>query len=184
MTGFFSGAKTEEEARGWIFSLARCTEICIFRQLLVSFLVSKNDAPCAGVTMMSHAVREAAVTQTHNTSQPWPALRKTFCKMIIKPRNYFHVQWYECKHQLASSWRSFLTLIVSFCPSVFFNFDCRCSAGSLSVSKVATLLGTQTLQLLKKECGGLQTLLKNNHQVFRGETQFSKISFLSTLCLR
>lgn len=119
MTGFFSRAKTEEEARGWIFSLARCTEICIFRQLLVSFLVSKNDAPCAGGTMMSHALREAAVTQTHNTSQPWPALRKTFCKMIIKPRNYFHVQWYECKHQLASSWRSFLTLIVSFCPSVF-----------------------------------------------------------------
>ncbi|XP_037336456.2 probable tRNA (uracil-O(2)-)-methyltransferase isoform X2 [Pungitius pungitius] len=39
--------------------------------------------------------------------------------------------------------------------------------GSLSVSEVAGLLVQETLQLLKKECGGLQTLLKNNHQVFR-----------------
>lgn len=36
------------------------------------------------------------------------------------------------------------------------------------MSEVAALLGPRTLQLLKKECGGLQTLLKNNHQVFRG----------------
>ncbi|XP_061565608.1 probable tRNA (uracil-O(2)-)-methyltransferase [Cololabis saira] len=41
--------------------------------------------------------------------------------------------------------------------------------GSLSVSDVAALLEQETLQLLKKECGGLQTLLKNNHQVFRVE---------------
>lgn len=41
--------------------------------------------------------------------------------------------------------------------------------GSLTVSEVAGLLGHETLQLLKKECGGLQTLLKNNHQVFRVE---------------
>ncbi|XP_029382841.1 putative tRNA (uracil-O(2)-)-methyltransferase isoform X1 [Echeneis naucrates] len=41
--------------------------------------------------------------------------------------------------------------------------------GSLSVSEVAGLLEKKTLQLLKKECGGLQTLLKNNHQVFRVE---------------
>ncbi|XP_056298935.1 probable tRNA (uracil-O(2)-)-methyltransferase [Pseudoliparis swirei] len=41
--------------------------------------------------------------------------------------------------------------------------------GSLSVSEVAGLLVQETLQLLKKECGGLQTLLKNNHQVFRVE---------------
>ncbi|XP_067435816.1 probable tRNA (uracil-O(2)-)-methyltransferase [Thunnus thynnus] len=41
--------------------------------------------------------------------------------------------------------------------------------GSLSVSEVAGLLEQETLQLLKKECGGLQTLLKNNHQVFRVE---------------
>ncbi|CAG00715.1 unnamed protein product, partial [Tetraodon nigroviridis] len=40
--------------------------------------------------------------------------------------------------------------------------------GSLSVSEAAGLLEPPTLQLLKKECGGLQTLLKNNHQVFRG----------------
>uniref|UniRef100_A0AAX7SQP5 tRNA (uracil-O(2)-)-methyltransferase n=1 Tax=Astatotilapia calliptera TaxID=8154 RepID=A0AAX7SQP5_ASTCA len=41
--------------------------------------------------------------------------------------------------------------------------------GSLSVSEVAGLLGQETLRLLKKECGGLQTLLRNNHQVFRVE---------------
>ncbi|XP_071755120.1 putative tRNA (uracil-O(2)-)-methyltransferase [Centroberyx gerrardi] len=41
--------------------------------------------------------------------------------------------------------------------------------GSLSVREVAELLEQETLQLLKKECGGLQTLLKNNHQVFRVE---------------
>ncbi|XP_018526965.1 LOW QUALITY PROTEIN: probable tRNA (uracil-O(2)-)-methyltransferase [Lates calcarifer] len=41
--------------------------------------------------------------------------------------------------------------------------------GSLSVREVAGLLEQRTLQLLKKECGGLQTLLKNNHQVFRVE---------------
>ncbi|KAM8747702.1 putative tRNA (uracil-O(2)-)-methyltransferase isoform 1-T2 [Acanthopagrus schlegelii] len=41
--------------------------------------------------------------------------------------------------------------------------------GSLSVSEVAGLLEQETLRRLKKECGGLQTLLKNNHQVFRVE---------------
>ncbi|XP_026154717.1 putative tRNA (uracil-O(2)-)-methyltransferase isoform X2 [Mastacembelus armatus] len=41
--------------------------------------------------------------------------------------------------------------------------------GTLSVSEVAGLLQQETLQRLKKECGGLQTLLKNNHQVFRVE---------------
>ncbi|XP_029944139.1 LOW QUALITY PROTEIN: putative tRNA (uracil-O(2)-)-methyltransferase [Salarias fasciatus] len=41
--------------------------------------------------------------------------------------------------------------------------------GSLSVGEVAGMLEPETLQQLKKECGGLQTLLKNNHQVFRVE---------------
>ncbi|KAG7461868.1 hypothetical protein MATL_G00195690 [Megalops atlanticus] len=41
--------------------------------------------------------------------------------------------------------------------------------GSLSVKEVAELLDKDTLQNLKKECGGLQTLLKNNHQVFKVE---------------
>ncbi|XP_056883570.1 probable tRNA (uracil-O(2)-)-methyltransferase [Takifugu flavidus] len=41
--------------------------------------------------------------------------------------------------------------------------------GSLSVGEAAGLLEPQTLQLLKKECGGLQTLLRNHHQVFRVE---------------
>lgn len=43
-------------------------------------------------------------------------------------------------------------------------------SGSLSVGEAAGLLEPQTLQLLKKECGGLQTLLRNHHQVFRGQS--------------
>ncbi|KAI1883493.1 hypothetical protein AGOR_G00232010 [Albula goreensis] len=42
--------------------------------------------------------------------------------------------------------------------------------GSLSVREVAELLDKETLQTLKKECGGLQTLLRNNHQVFKVES--------------
>ncbi|KAK7169982.1 hypothetical protein R3I94_000275 [Phoxinus phoxinus] len=41
------------------------------------------------------------------------------------------------------------------------------TGGSLLISEVVNLLDRSTLQALKKECGGLQTLLKNNHQVFR-----------------
>ncbi|TSK82199.1 putative tRNA (uracil-O(2)-)-methyltransferase [Bagarius yarrelli] len=44
------------------------------------------------------------------------------------------------------------------------------AGGSLTVREVAELLDKSTLQTLKKECGGLQTLLKNNHQVFRVES--------------
>ncbi|XP_039607553.1 probable tRNA (uracil-O(2)-)-methyltransferase isoform X1 [Polypterus senegalus] len=39
--------------------------------------------------------------------------------------------------------------------------------GSLTVREIAELLDQHTLQTLKNECGGLQTLLKNNHQVFQ-----------------
>lgn len=38
--------------------------------------------------------------------------------------------------------------------------------GSLSLAEVAAELNPETLQRLKRECGGLQTLLRNNHQVF------------------
>ncbi|XP_072262600.1 probable tRNA (uracil-O(2)-)-methyltransferase isoform X2 [Pyxicephalus adspersus] len=36
----------------------------------------------------------------------------------------------------------------------------------LPIREVAEVLGKETLQRLKNECGGLQTLLRNNHQVF------------------
>ncbi|XP_018615090.2 putative tRNA (uracil-O(2)-)-methyltransferase [Scleropages formosus] len=39
--------------------------------------------------------------------------------------------------------------------------------GSLALGEVAELLDKETLRTLRKECGGLQTLLKNKHQVFR-----------------
>uniref|UniRef100_A0A5F8A7N8 Probable tRNA (uracil-O(2)-)-methyltransferase n=2 Tax=Macaca mulatta TaxID=9544 RepID=A0A5F8A7N8_MACMU len=38
---------------------------------------------------------------------------------------------------------------------------------SLSLAEVASELDTETLRRLKRECGGLQTLLRNSHQVFR-----------------
>lgn len=38
--------------------------------------------------------------------------------------------------------------------------------GSLSLAEVAAELDSETLQRLKRECGGLQTLLRNSHQVF------------------
>lgn len=38
--------------------------------------------------------------------------------------------------------------------------------GSLSLAEVARELDREMLQRLKRECGGLQTLLRNNHQVF------------------
>ncbi|XP_074132968.1 putative tRNA (uracil-O(2)-)-methyltransferase [Sminthopsis crassicaudata] len=38
--------------------------------------------------------------------------------------------------------------------------------GSLSLTEVANQLDRETLQRLKRECGGLQTLLKNSHQIF------------------
>lgn len=37
---------------------------------------------------------------------------------------------------------------------------------SLSLAEVAQQLDRATLQRLKSECGGLQTLLRNSHQVF------------------
>lgn len=37
------------------------------------------------------------------------------------------------------------------------------------MAEVACELAGETLQRLKRECGGLQTLLRNNHQVFEGK---------------
>ncbi|XP_075713624.1 putative tRNA (uracil-O(2)-)-methyltransferase isoform X2 [Rhinoderma darwinii] len=41
---------------------------------------------------------------------------------------------------------------------------------SLPLREVAEVLDKETLHRLKNECGGLQTLLRNNHQVFQGGT--------------
>lgn len=43
------------------------------------------------------------------------------------------------------------------------------AAESLSLREVAEHLDKETLKRLKNEYGGLQTLLKNNHQVFEGK---------------
>jgi hypothetical protein len=43
------------------------------------------------------------------------------------------------------------------------------STGSYSLAEVASELDRETLRRLKRECGGLQTLLRNSHQVFKGK---------------
>ncbi|XP_043919498.1 probable tRNA (uracil-O(2)-)-methyltransferase [Protopterus annectens] len=52
--------------------------------------------------------------------------------------------------------------------------------GTLTLREVAELLSKDTLQKLKNECGGLQTLLKNSHQVFEVAVMFV---FSHKLCL-
>lgn len=53
-------------------------------------------------------------------------------------------------------------------------------AESLSLREVAEHLNKETLKKLKSEYGGLQTLLKNNHQVFEGKGVLSFV-FLNHL---
>lgn len=43
-----------------------------------------------------------------------------------------------------------------------------CFSGSLPLGEVAGLFDRATLERLRKECGGMQTLLRNQHQVFEG----------------
>ena len=47
--------------------------------------------------------------------------------------------------------------------------------GSISIANLAQLFDRGTLRKLKSECGGLQTLLRNHHHVFKGNHD--------TLCL-
>lgn len=56
--------------------------------------------------------------------------------------------------------------------------------GSMTMADIAQGLETQQLQALKKECGGLQTLLKNHRHMFslqNGQVslQVSQISFMA-----
>ena len=41
-------------------------------------------------------------------------------------------------------------------------------AGRIELSDIASWFDSPTLRHLKSECGGLQTLLRNKHQIFRG----------------
>ncbi len=41
-------------------------------------------------------------------------------------------------------------------------------SGELTLGEVAAIFSSEVLRQLKKECGGLQTLLRNQHQVFKG----------------
>lgn len=47
--------------------------------------------------------------------------------------------------------------------------------GSMEISVIAKIVPAESLQKLKKECGGLQTLLKNHHHIFKvvnGKVEF------------
>ena len=44
-----------------------------------------------------------------------------------------------------------------------------CLIGQLLLSRAVTLLDADVLGKLKREFGGLQTLLRNEHQVFKGK---------------
>lgn len=50
----------------------------------------------------------------------------------------------------------------SFSP-LFKDWNC---GGSITMSEAVGLVSDENLKKLKSECGGLQTLLKNNHQIF------------------
>lgn len=100
--------------------------------------------------------------------KPVKLYRMFLSRTLMVARNYF----WACPKQRVNILMNVtsIDLLLLLCHSRLSSFPSppRCSSGSLSVSEVAGLLEQQTLQLLKKECGGLQTLLKNNHQVFRG----------------
>lgn len=57
------------------------------------------------------------------------------------------------------------------------------AADSLPLREVAEHLDKETLKRLKSEYGGLQTLLKNNHQVFEGKEQRDYFFSLTSSCL-
>ena len=42
-------------------------------------------------------------------------------------------------------------------------------AGTIALGDVIKLFDAETLKRLKSECGGMQTLLRNNHQLFHGQ---------------
>lgn len=51
----------------------------------------------------------------------------------------------------------------------------RSYGGLVDISDLATIIPPETLKQLKKECGGLQTLLKNHHFIF--QVQKGKVEF-------
>lgn len=53
--------------------------------------------------------------------------------------------------------------------------------GNLPISEIISVIPKETLLQLKAECGGVQTLLKNNHQLFRIEKGKVQIRFPKTV---
>lgn len=127
----------------------------------------QNRQPHSGVTVQGSDIRNAENTDSNRThGSNWGA--------GFQPRDRV-----EAVRNCAALPRDFVDGVVLQVANVLLGMsedDSRGPSssdwnrgGSLSVSEVAGLLEQETLQLLKRECGGLQTLLKNNHQVFRVE---------------
>ncbi|KAG8006149.1 putative tRNA (uracil-O(2)-)-methyltransferase [Nibea albiflora] len=102
------------------------------------------------------------------------------CRYFVLPCCFFDFYGkYQRRQCKKSQYKEYIDFIAEVSQFSGFNTEEDClripstkrvgSRSSLSVSEVAGLLEQETLQRLKKECGGLQTLLKNNHQVFRVE---------------
>ncbi|MGH0155237.1 UNVERIFIED_CONTAM: hypothetical protein FKN15_028944 [Acipenser sinensis] len=100
------------------------------------------------------------------------------CRFFVLPCCFFDfIGKYNRRQCKKTQYREYIDFIAEVASVCGFDVeeDCLripstkrvCLVGSLSVREVAELLDKETLQNLKNECGGLQTLLKNNHQVFR-----------------
>ena len=54
--------------------------------------------------------------------------------------------------------------------------------GKLALCEVAAMFDGSMLMQLKKECGGLQTLLRNQHQVFQGGLHSTCVCVVLCVC--
>lgn len=55
-------------------------------------------------------------------------------------------------------------------------------SGSLPIPECAQLLDNEELAILKAQCGGLQTLLRNHHQIFNGMPRRQFFSIRQSIC--
>lgn len=90
----------------------------------------------------------------------------------------FAVCWKDVPYYFTVYFSIWLKYSLFFLSIYSLSFSLSLFPGSLSIREVAELLDQSTLQILKKECGGLQTLLKNSHQVFKGMWLHSQMSFV------
>lgn len=75
-------------------------------------------------------------------------------------------------------------LVLHLCVAVIASLPCT-HAGRMRVNEAVLLFDCHVLRHLKQECGGLQTLLRNHHQVFCGVSlSFVVLIFVGTYTCR